>query len=192
MWPLDVYRELARNVEMGALLGENHKYKGYILLHLVVWWRWELMVGGSNLQLLVKLQVWPTHHQFSPVIPEQLQVDPYTRVVLHIDTTDITEIDICPPRVISILWYPSHRYVSMSWFSGFAQTIWQKNTADTLWHARMIIKSPRYTGGDFMFLYRFVRRRRPQILVHAKTFEQPLGYLSFLAQLLALAYRLTD
>ena len=24
----------------------------------------------------------------------------------------------------------------------------------------MIIKSPRYTGGDFMFLYRFVRRRR--------------------------------
>ena len=36
-----------------------------------------------------------------------------------------------------------------------------------------IIKSPRYTGGDFMFLYRFVRRRRcPQLLVHAITFEQ--------------------
>ena len=36
----------------------------------------------------------------------------------------------------------------------------------------MIIKSPRYTGGDFMFLCRFVRRRRrPQILVHAITFE---------------------
>ena len=40
------------------------------------------------------------------------------------------------------------------------------------------IESPRYTGGDFMFLYRFVRRRRrrrrrrPQILVHAITFEQ--------------------
>ena len=34
----------------------------------------------------------------------------------------------------------------------------------------VIIKSPRYTGGDFMFLYQFVRRRRhrrrqPQILV---------------------------
>ena len=33
-----------------------------------------------------------------------------------------------------------------------------------------LIKSPQYTGGDFMFLYRFVRRRRrrrrPQILVH--------------------------
>ena len=41
----------------------------------------------------------------------------------------------------------------------------------------LIIKSPRYTGGDLMFLYRFVRRRRrrrrrPQILVHAITFEQ--------------------
>ena len=63
----------------------------------------------------------------------------------------------------------------------------------------LIIKSPRYTGGDFMFLYRFVRRRRrrrrrrrPQILVHAITFEQLLGFLSFLARLLALTYRLTD
>ena len=68
-----------------------------------------------------------------------------------------------------------------------------------------IIKSPRYTGGDFMFVYRFVRRRRrrrrcrrrrrrrrPQILVHAITFEQLLGFLSFLARLLALTYRLTD
>ena len=39
-----------------------------------------------------------------------------------------------------------------------------------------VIKSPRYTGGDFMLLYRFlrhrcVRRRRPQILVYAITFE---------------------
>ena len=35
----------------------------------------------------------------------------------------------------------------------------------------LFIKSPWYTGGDFMFLYRFVRsRRRPQILVHAITF----------------------
>ena len=68
---------------------------------------------------------------------------------------------------------------------------------------KYIIKSPRYTGGDFMFLYRFVgrrrrrcrrrrRRRRPQILVHAITFEQLLGFLSFLARLLALTYRLTD
>ena len=52
-----------------------------------------------------------------------------------------------------------------------------------------IIKSPQYTGGDFMFLYRFVRRRRrrrrrrrPQILVHAITFERLFGFLSFLAQ----------
>ena len=56
-----------------------------------------------------------------------------------------------------------------------------------------LIKSPQYTGGDFMFLYRFVRRRRrPQILVHAITFEQLFGFLSFLARLLVLTYRLTD
>ena len=68
-----------------------------------------------------------------------------------------------------------------------------------------LIKSPQYTGGDFMFLSRFVRRRwrrrrrrrrrlrrRPQILVHAITFEQLFGFLSFLAQLLALTCRLPD
>ena len=56
-----------------------------------------------------------------------------------------------------------------------------------------VIKSPQYTGGDFMFLYRFVRRRRrPQIRVHAITFEQLFGFLSFLAQLLALTCRLPD
>ena len=45
-----------------------------------------------------------------------------------------------------------------------------------------LFKSPRYTGGDFMFLYRFVRCRRrrwPQILVHAITFEQLFGFLYF-------------
>ena len=62
-----------------------------------------------------------------------------------------------------------------------------------------VIKSPRYTGGDFMFLYRFVRRRRrrrrrrrPQLLVHAITFEQLFGFLSFMARLLALTCRLPD
>ena len=61
-----------------------------------------------------------------------------------------------------------------------------------------IIKSPQYTGGDFMFLYQFVRRRRrrrrrrPQILVHAITFEQLFGFLSLLAQLLALTCSLPD
>ena len=44
-----------------------------------------------------------------------------------------------------------------------------------------------------MFLYRFVRRRRqPQILVHPITIEQLFGFLSFLAGLLALTYRLPD
>ena len=42
----------------------------------------------------------------------------------------------------------------------------------------VLIKSFRYTGGDFMFLYWFVRRR-PQILVHTITFEQLLWFLSF-------------
>ena len=41
-------------------------------------------------------------------------------------------------------------------------------------------------------LYRFVRRRRPQILVHAITFEQLFAFLSFLARLLALTCRLPD
>ena len=47
-----------------------------------------------------------------------------------------------------------------------------------------------------MFLYRFIRRRRhrrrPKILVHAITFEQLFGFLSFLARLLALTCRLPD
>ena len=62
----------------------------------------------------------------------------------------------------------------------------------TLFSLEVLIKSPQYTGGDFMFLYRFVRRRRPQILVHAITFEQLFGFLSFLAQLLVLTCRLPD
>ena len=60
----------------------------------------------------------------------------------------------------------------------------------------ILMKSPRYTRGDFTFLYRFVRRRRrrrqPQILVHSITFEQLFGFLLFLARLLALTYRLPD
>ena len=43
-----------------------------------------------------------------------------------------------------------------------------------------------------MFLYRFVRCRRPQILVHTITFEKLCGFLSFLARLSALTYRLPD
>ena len=76
------------------------------------------------------------------------------------------------------------------------------NTIENDFHFRYlvykqnIVKSHRYTGGDFMFLYRFsrrrVRRRRPQILVHAIHFEQLLGFLSFFARLLALTYRLPD
>ena len=65
--------------------------------------------------------------------------------------------------------------------------------ASTSWSNSLAIKSPRYTGGDFMFLYRSVRCRcRPQILVHAITFEQLLGFLSFLPRLLALTCRLPD
>ena len=45
-----------------------------------------------------------------------------------------------------------------------------------------LIKSPRYTRGDFIFLYRFVRRRRRRrlkILFHAITYEQLFRFLSF-------------
>ena len=54
------------------------------------------------------------------------------------------------------------------------------------WFACIVIKSPQYTGGDFMFLYRFVRRRRclrcrhrPQILVHAITLDNFLDFFHF-------------
>ena len=71
----------------------------------------------------------------------------------------------------------------MGFLSFFVIFVWNK----------VLVKSPRYTRGDFMFLYRFVRRRRrPQLLVHAITFEQLFGFLSFLAQLLALTCRLPD
>ena len=52
-----------------------------------------------------------------------------------------------------------------------------------LFYKQNIVKSHRYTGVDFMFLYRFSRRRvrrRPQILVHVIHFEQLFGFLSFL------------
>ena len=61
-----------------------------------------------------------------------------------------------------------------------------------LFYKQNIIKSHRYTGSDFMFLYRFSRRRRrrrPPQMIH---FEQLFGFLSFLARLLAMTYRLPD
>ena len=45
-------------------------------------------------------------------------------------------------------------------------------------HPDRFIKSPHYTGSDFMFLYQLVHRRRPQILVHAITFEQLFGTIA--------------
>ena len=55
----------------------------------------------------------------------------------------------------------------------------------------LFIKSPQYTGGDFMFLYQFIRRRhrhrrrrcRPQILAPAITFEQIFGFLALTCRL---------
>ena len=55
----------------------------------------------------------------------------------------------------------------------------------------ILIKSPRYTGDDFMFLYWFVRhRRQPPSLVHAITSEQLFRFISFLAGLMDLTCRL--
>ena len=77
-----------------------------------------------------------------------------------------------------------------SYISSFT---WSHDNCLVIW-TLSVIKSPRYTWGDFMFLYWFVRCRcrRPQILVHTITFEQLFGFLSVLAQLLALTCRLPD
>ena len=60
-------------------------------------------------------------------------------LVLHINTTETTEIFVhrYSYRHFDIL--PIDIYISMSCFSGFAWTILQKNTANTLQRARMII-----------------------------------------------------
>ena len=44
-----------------------------------------------------------------------------------------------------------------------------------------LIKSSRYTGCDFMFFYRFVRRYRRRRLIHVYsiTFEKLFGFLYF-------------
>ena len=59
--------------------------------------------------------------------------------------------------------------ICMDWNIG---AVWL-NVKQWIEKHKLLFKSPRYTGGDFMFLYRFVRRRRhrPQIFVHAITFE---------------------
>ena len=110
------------------------------------------------------------------------------------------------------------------WWSDCNKILHMTTAAVLKWHVRkfvgiwrVVIKSLRYTGGDFMFLYRFVCRRRNRrrlrilvhtitleqlfgflsfcrrrllILVHAITFEQLFGFLPFFARLLALTYRL--
>ena len=55
----------------------------------------------------------------------------------------------------------------------------------------ILIKSPRYTGGDYVFVLVRTPPPWPQIFVHSMTFEQRFGFL-FLARLLALTYGLPD
>ena len=38
--------------------------------------------------------------------------------------------------------------------------LWKTVNLGAFHYFSVLIKSPQYTGGDFMFLYRFVRRRR--------------------------------
>ena len=76
--------------------------------------------------------------------------------------------------------------VKLRIFGHFLENAWGKGLKyRMLMYPDHLIKSPRYTGGDFIFLYRFVRRRRrrrrPQILVHAITFEQLLDHFSTIA-----------
>ena len=72
--------------------------------------------------------------------------------------------------------------VKLRVFGHFLENAWGKGLKyRMLMYPDHLIKSPRYTGGDFIFMYRFVRRRRRrmQILVHAITFEQLFRFLSF-------------
>ena len=72
--------------------------------------------------------------------------------------------------------------VKLRVFGHFLENAWGKGLKyRMLMYPDHLIQSPRYTEGDFIFLYRFVRRRhrRPQILVHAITFEQLFRFLSF-------------
>ena len=107
--------------------------------------------------------------------------------------------------VLSSEWWPNlwsiymcvyifMRYMYMYLYLYICVYLWLALELLLVWTC-FIIKSPRYTGGDFMFLYRFVRRRRPrgpQILVHAISFQQLFVFLSFLAWLLVLTCTLPD
>ena len=102
----------------------------------------------------------------------------------------------CHYNMVSFLPNPHNRHpIAALWVWTVGCLLWVESL-DLHSAPVTAIKSPRYTGGDFMFLFRFIRRhrrqRRPQILVHAITLEQLFGFLSFLTRLLALTYRLTD
>ena len=108
----------------------------------------------------------------------------------------------CGSQIVRVIWQISRSHrpknlvkrVKLRVFGHFLENAWGKALKyRMLMNPDHLIKSLRYTGGDFIFLYRFVRRRRrrPQILVHAITFEQILRFCHF-RRLLALTYRLPD
>ena len=78
----------------------------------------------------------------------------YLKVLEHLTHWGIV-MQICLRNVIII---GSDNVLSLSW----CHTIIWTNAGILLIEPfrRNLIKSPRFTGGDFMFLYRFVRRRR--------------------------------
>ena len=66
------------------------------------------------------------------------------------------------------------------WFlkKEFKEIKWNMISDYSNYNYDILIKSPRYTGGEFMFLYPFVRRRRRwHILAHSIVFEQRFGFL---------------
>ena len=96
----------------------------------------------------------------------------------------------CGSQIFKVLWQISRSHrpknlmkrVKLRVFGHFLENAWGKGLKyRMLMYPDYLIKSPRYTVGDFIFLYRFARRRRhrPQILVHAITFEQLFRFLSF-------------
>ena len=120
------------------------------------------------LYMLISLK---KHIVYIHIIPQQWKGGKLDNFILVLERQGPALYTQC-----SILW------LWMTWYQGINR------------HGTDLIKSPRYTGGDFMFLYRFVCRchRRLQIIFHAITFEQIFGFLSFFARLLALTYRLPD
>ena len=122
---------------------------------------------------------WPNIQKILYICHEQqLNLDIKWPSSLRVNKVNMKRLCLFSIQHICNISNEIHNFVMLYFCCYISHTLWFK----------FVIKSPQYTGGDFMFLY----CHRPQILVHAITFEQFFGFLSFLPGLLALTYRLPD